>query len=61
MVVWSKTGRKVGGSKATPMNRGSVNDFVTMMLDGREAKQLMVQSNMRLVISIAKRYQNRLF
>jgi len=27
-----------------------------MMLDGRRAKQLMVQSNMRLVISISKKY-----
>lgn len=51
-----KTGKKVGGSDAVPINRGTVHEFVTMMLDAREAKQLMVQSNMRLVISIARKY-----
>jgi len=51
-----KTGTKVGGSKAKPVNRGTVHDFVDMILDGREAKQLMVQSNMRLVLSIARKY-----
>jgi len=51
-----KTGKKVGGSKAKPVNRGTVHDFVDMILDGREAKQLMVQSNMRLVLSIARKY-----
>ena len=51
-----KTGKKVGGAKATPINRGTVEDFCDMMLDGRQSKQLMVQSNMRLVISISKKY-----
>jgi len=51
-----KTGKKIGGANATPVNRGTVDDFCDMILEGRRAKQLMVQSNMRLVISISKKY-----
>jgi hypothetical protein len=48
-----ETGKKVS---KVPLNRGTPSDFCEMVMEGRRAKQRMVQSNMRLVISIAKKY-----
>jgi RNA polymerase sigma factor (sigma-70 family) len=42
----------------TPINRGTPTDFVERLMTAHEAKQRMVQSNMRLVISIARKYAN---
>lgn len=41
-----------------PVNRGTVRDFLDMLQSGHEAKQAMIQSNMRLVVSIARKYMN---
>lgn len=45
-------------SLQTPINYGTPTDFCNMLLTSKESKQRMVECNMRLVISIARRYNN---
>lgn len=40
-----------------PTNRGTPRDFCDMMEQGRLARQRMMQTNMRLVVSIANKYK----
>lgn len=42
--------------KKIPLNRGDVARFVELLNEGREAKQRMIECNMRLVVSIAGKY-----
>jgi len=47
---------RLRASPGEPINRGSARIFREMILTAKEAKQRMVQCNMRLVVSIARRY-----
>jgi hypothetical protein len=40
------------------MNTGTPTDFVDLLMDAKDAKQRMVSSNMRLVLSISRKYAN---
>jgi len=49
---------KIKAKSLKPINRGTPMQFVNLMVRSKEAKQRMVQCNMRLVVSISKRYKH---
>lgn len=48
--------RKPLVGKGNIINRGTTSEFVEKLVSAREAKQKMIQCNMRLVTNVAKRY-----
>jgi hypothetical protein len=52
------TEKSIKKSEQKPINRGNRDDFIELMLTGKEEKQKMVQCNMRLVVSISMRYKH---
>jgi RNA polymerase primary sigma factor len=52
--------RQQGEPRVRPylINEGTPSDFVDTIFDSKQAKQRMVSSNMRLVLSISRKYAN---
>lgn len=51
-----RAAQKLGGVDGKPADAGECDTLLQALLDGREARHTLIQSNSRLVISIAKKY-----